>query len=74
MLSQPPPAGSNVVVVGHGNLMRAASGAYAGEAGGATYQPRPDGAAGIELVARLGPDDWPRLAERFAEQPATGFQ
>jgi hypothetical protein len=31
----------NVVIVGHGNLMRAATGAYANEAGSGIYAPAP---------------------------------
>jgi broad specificity phosphatase PhoE len=66
VLAEPPPAGANVVVVGHGNLMLAASGAYAGEAGSGIYVPNSGGENGFELVARLSPEDWVRLADRFA--------
>jgi phosphohistidine phosphatase SixA len=66
ILSQAPPAGANTVIVGHGNLMRAATGAYAGEGGSGVYAPRSDGEAGFELVARLSADEWMRLARRFA--------
>lgn len=66
VLSAPPPPGQNVVVVGHGNLMRAATGAYAGEAGSGVYAPRPDRETGVELVAELAAEDWQQLASRFA--------
>lgn len=64
---RPPPDGSNTVVVGHGNLMRAATGAYAGEAGCGIYVRKPGSERGFELVAELTPEDWMRLAERFAD-------
>lgn len=63
LLAQPAPEGANVVIVGHGNLMRAATGAYVGEAGSGVYAPRAASEPGFELVARLAPDDWLRLAE-----------
>ena len=64
VLSSAPPEGGNRIIVGHGNLMRAATGAYAGEGGSAIYRPDPDAEHGFVLVARLSPDDWQRLAER----------
>ena len=67
VLAQPAPAGANVVIVGHGNLMRAASGAYAGEGGSGVYAPRAGSARGFELVARLSPEDWTRLADSLAK-------
>jgi len=66
VLSRPPPPRANVVIVGHGNLMRAATGAYAGEAGSAVFAPAPESDAGFALVAELLPADWTRLAARFA--------
>ena len=67
VLAQPAPEGANVVIVGHGNLMRAATGAYASEAGSGVYAPRVGNEPGFELVARLAPDDWMRLAELVGE-------
>jgi phosphohistidine phosphatase SixA len=67
VLAEPPPEGANVVIVGHGNLMRAATGAYAGEGGSGVYAPRADAGRGFELVARLSPDDWKRLADGIKE-------
>jgi broad specificity phosphatase PhoE len=62
VFSRPPPAGTNVVIIGHGNLMRAATDAYADEGGSGIYAPRPGSERGFALVARLGPEDWHALA------------
>ena len=67
ILAQPAPEGANVVIVGHGNLMRAATGADASEAGSGVYAPRAGSEPGFELVALLAPDDWMRLAELMGE-------
>jgi hypothetical protein len=67
ILAQPAPEGANVVIVGHGNLMRAATGADASEAGSGVYAPRAGSEPGFELVALLTPDDWMRLAELVGE-------
>jgi phosphohistidine phosphatase SixA len=66
VLAQPPPQGANVVIVGHGNLMRAATGAYAREGGSGVYAPRAGG-QGFELVAELSADEWVRIAENIKE-------
>ena len=63
VLAQTPPDGTNTVIVGHGNLMRAATGAYASEGGSGVYAPDPAAEHGFELVARLSPRDWVRLSE-----------
>lgn len=62
LLSRMPATGGNVVLVAHGNLMRAATGAYTGEAGAVVV--RPDG-QDFTLVAELLPADWARLAKRY---------
>ena len=67
VLAEPPPPGGNVVIVGHGNLMRAATDAYASEGGSGIYAVRPGSPHGFALVARLAPEDWMHLATRFAE-------
>jgi len=67
VIAEPPPEGTNTVIAGHGNLMRAATGAYASEGGSGIYAPRPDSERGFELVAELSPRDWFRLAERWGE-------
>lgn len=66
VLSQRPPTGANVVIVGHGNLMRAATDAYPQEGGSGIYAPSPQGDRGFELVSRLSSEDWSRLANEFA--------
>jgi broad specificity phosphatase PhoE len=65
-LATPPQAGTNTVLVAHGNLMLAATGAYGGEAGAGIFLPQADG--GVELVTQLGPADWERLAESFGRR------
>jgi hypothetical protein len=67
VLAQPTPEGANVLIVGHDNLMRAATGAYASGADSGVHAPRAGSEAGFELVARLAPDDWMRLAELVEE-------
>jgi broad specificity phosphatase PhoE len=64
-LATAPRAGTNTIVVAHGNLMRAVSGAYAGEAGAVVFAPHGDGK--FHRVAQLAPDDWERLARAFAQ-------
>jgi len=63
-LSTPPRAGTNSVFVAHGNLMRAVSGAYTGEAGAVIFIPKGNGE--FKLLAQLEPEDWERLAQKFA--------
>jgi broad specificity phosphatase PhoE len=65
VFAETPAAGTNTVVVGHGNLMRAATGAYAGEGGAGIYVPTPNAEHGFRLIAELTPDDWVRLAKHF---------
>jgi len=72
VFSRPPPAGTNVVIVGHGNLMRAATSAYAAEGGSGIYAAAPGGDPGFRLIARLAPDDWMDLAESARSRPAGG--
>jgi phosphohistidine phosphatase SixA len=60
VLATPPKTGTNTVLVAHGNLMRAASGAYSGEGGAAVFAPQKDGA--FRLAAQIMPEDWERLA------------
>ncbi len=69
ILSRPPPSGTNVIIVGHGNLMRAATTAYPDEGGSGVFVPMPENQIGFELVAMLGPEDWRRLAEDLARSP-----
>lgn len=66
VLSQAPAAGSNRVIVGHGNLMSAATGVTAAEGGSAVYRPASGSERGFELAARLTAEDWQKLAATFA--------
>lgn len=66
VLATPPPTGANTIIVAHGNLMRAATGVYCGEAGAGIFLPRADGK--IQLVTQLAPEDWERLAGRFGRR------
>lgn len=67
VLSTPPQPGTNTVIAGHGNIMRAATDAYAAEGGSGVYLPDRRDRDGFRLVARLAPQDWIRLAEQFAD-------
>lgn len=67
VLSDTPPAGTNRVIVAHGNLMRAATGDYASEGGCGIYKPDTNSDKGFRLIARLSPDDWFRLAHQYSE-------
>ena len=64
-LARKPKPGTNTVLVAHGNLMRAASGAYTGEAGAGVYLPR--GGKTFDLVAMLEPETWTALADEFGQ-------
>lgn len=64
-LGRPPIPGTNTVLVAHGNLMRAASGAYTGEAGAGIFAP--SGGKEFQLVKLLEPDQWQQLADQFAQ-------
>ncbi len=64
-LGTAPEPGTNTVIVAHGNLIRAATGVYPGEAGAAVFRPQPNGRP--ELFAEVPPDMWRELAERHGE-------
>ena len=61
MLAQQPVSGTNTILVAHGNLVRAATGAYPGEAGAVIFRPEEDGT--ITLIAEVSPEIWAELAE-----------
>lgn len=65
LLARPPAPATNRVVVGHGNLMRAATGEYTDEAGAVVVRPDPGSDLGFVFVAQVTPQDWLRLAEAF---------
>ena len=61
LLSSPPRAGTDLVIVSHGNPFRAVSDApYLAEGEAAVIQPL--GAAGFRIVARIPKDGWDSLA------------
>lgn len=64
-LAKPVPPGGNVVIVAHGNLMRAATGAYPGEAGSGVFKSDPASELGFVLVAELAAGDWLQLAAQI---------
>ncbi len=61
LLSTPPPAGGNRVIVAHGNVAREATPVYPGEGEGVVFEA--DGKGGFELRARIGAERWRRLLE-----------
>lgn len=62
LLATPPPAGTNTVIAAHGNVARAATPVYPGEAEAVIF--RPDGTGGFIFVGRLEPEQWRTLADR----------
>lgn len=60
LLSTPPPAGANTVVAAHGNVARAATPVYPGEAEGVVF--RPEGNGEFSFIGRLTPEQWTELA------------
>lgn len=63
--TRPVPPGTNRIMVGHGNLMRAATGNYTDEAGAVMVRPEPGSELGFVLVAIVTPQNWLRLAAEF---------
>ena len=59
-LSTPPPAGSNVVLVAHGNVLMLVAKIRPPEAGAAVVRPQGDGR--FEVLGILSPEDWGELA------------
>lgn len=64
-LSMLPKAGTNTVLVAHGNVLRAATDEYTGEAGAVVF--RPQGNGRYAVVARVTPQEWQRLAAKFVQ-------
>ena len=60
LLATPPPAGTNVVLVSHGNVFLLVAEQRPVEAGTAIV--RPDGEGGFEVVTHVTPEEWSRLA------------
>lgn len=63
-LATPPAAGTNTVIVAHGNVARAATPVYPGEAEGVVF--RPEGNDEFSFVGRLTPEEWTELAGSMA--------
>ena len=63
-LARTPAAGTNTVIVAHGNVAREATPVYPGEAEGVVF--RADGHGGFHVVAQINPAEWARLATLFA--------
>ncbi|KAA3630461.1 MAG: hypothetical protein DWQ09_00050 [Proteobacteria bacterium] len=58
-LTATPPAGTNTVIVAHGNVFLLAAGTRPSEAGAAIV--RGDGRGGFSVVAMVGPEEWASL-------------
>jgi broad specificity phosphatase PhoE len=65
-LSMLPKAGTNTVLVAHGNVLRAATDEYTGEAGAVVFRPEANGR--YSVVARVTPKEWQRLAAEFVQR------
>lgn len=63
-LAMQPEAGTNTVLVAHGNVLRAATDVHPEEAEAVVF--RPDGNGGFAVVARVSPKEWARLAAEHA--------
>lgn len=61
LLAQKPPAGSNRVIVAHGNVAREATPVYPGEGEAVIF--KPDGEDNFTFVGRLPPERWIQLEE-----------
>lgn len=61
-LSTKPAVGTNTVIVAHGNVAQAATPVYPGEGEALIF--KPDGEGGFHYIARIAPDDWPRIIAR----------
>lgn len=58
-----PPAGSNTIWVAHGNIIRAVTGEYPGEAGCIIFGHRSDGT--LQVIGKLSPEEWTTLARQY---------
>lgn len=57
-----PPHSGNRIIAAHGNLSRAATGAYPGEGGAVIIETDADAELGFRVLGILDPADWTRLA------------
>ncbi len=60
LLARPPAAGTNTVIVAHGNVAQAATPVYPGEGEGVIFQA--DGKGGFRVIGQLTPAQWADLA------------
>ena len=60
LLASAPAAGTNNLIVAHGNVAQAATPVYPSEGEGVVF--KPDDKGGFQVVGRLTPADWVRLA------------
>lgn len=65
LLATPPAPGTNTVIAAHGNVARAATPVYPGEAEGVVF--RPGGNDEFTFVGRLTPEQWTTLAGETVE-------
>ena len=65
-LSTPPHAGTNIVLVAHGNVFRDATGVYPKEAEAIVC--RPTGKGSCSVVARIPPQAWERLVAEYGNR------
>jgi broad specificity phosphatase PhoE len=65
-LAMSPKAGTNTVLVAHGNVLRAATDVHTGEAEAVVFRPEGDGR--FSVVARVTPQEWERLAAAFVQR------
>jgi len=61
-LSTRPAVGTNTVIVAHGNVAQAATPVYPGEGEAVIFNPLGEGK--FRFIARIAPDDWPRIIAR----------
>ena len=64
-LATRPVAGTNTVIVAHGNVARDSTPVYPGEAEGVVF--KPDGAGTFSVVARVSPAMWRELAQQLQD-------
>jgi broad specificity phosphatase PhoE len=69
LLAQSVPPGANVILVGHGNLLRDATSVYPQEGGSGIFAPDPAESNGFRFVAQLRPEDWAEMAKSLSTAP-----
>ncbi len=73
LLTAPPEAGTNTILVGHDDLFEAGTGIYPNPQGIA-YVLEPDGNGDFEILANLLPEEWVQLSEGGeAGEPTVSF-